>query len=360
VKKEEKIIWTFIKMVTDCLVKVAMIYHCEKCDFECSVKRDWTRHLSTNKHNEDKNNNEKKAVLYQCKKCSFECSRKFNFDKHLLTRKHKNTPSTPSGVEKNSINVKKFECVCGKEYKHKQNLYVHKNKCTALKEQPEITTNMFMELLKQNSEFQKIIVEQNQEFQKILLEQNNKMIELASHPQTINSNNNTINNNKFNLNVFLNETCKDALNINEFVNSLQISLTDTERVGTEGFVEGISRIFLNGLKQLDIYKRPIHCSDLKREIMHVKDNNIWMKEEEDTPKIVNAVKLIACKNIKSIPEWKKAYPECRDSDSKKSDQYLQILKESLGACDKEKDQESYLKVAKKIAKGTLIPKGICP
>jgi len=128
-------------------------------------------------------------------------------------------------------------------------------------------------------------------------------------------------------------------------------------VGTDGFVEGISRIFLNGLKQLDVCKRPIHCSDLKRETMHVKDNNIWIKEEEDTPKIVNAVKLIACKNVKSIPEWKKAYPECRDSESKKSDQYLQILQQSLGACDKEKDQESYLKVAKKIAKATTIPRG---
>jgi len=335
-------------MVTNSLEKVVLNYTCEKCDFECSKKSDWMRHLSTAKHLKVA----EVLTVYACNLCNYKSVRKCDYDKHLLTRKHKKVQNTNNVTEKTLSNleaVKTFECVCGKEYNHKQNLYVHKKKCTALKEEPGITTQMFMELLKQN-----------QEFQKMLLEQNNKIMELSNHPQNINSNNNTINNNKFNLNVFLNETCKDALNINEFVNSLQISLTDMERVGADGFVEGISRIFLNGLKQLDIYKRPIHCSDLKREIMHVKDNNIWMKEEEDTPKIVNAVKLIACKNIKSIPEWKKAYPECRDSDSKKSDQYLQILKESLGACDKEKDQESYLKVAKKIAKGTLIPKGICP
>jgi len=354
-------------MFTNCLEKVATFTQCEKCRFVCSSKKDWNRHILTRKHILNISNIAKKP---HCNFCDYSCSKKSDYTKHILTQKHirnikvaENTQNVVCLEDTRNKNIQDisnksatklaenthiicYECACGKQYKCKQSLYVHKKKCTVLKEDK---TDLVLELLKQN-----------QEFQKLLLEQNNKMMELATNHQAINNtinSNNTINQ-KFNLNVFLNETCKDALNINEFVNSLQISLTDTERVGTEGFVEGISRIFLNGLKQLDVCKRPIHCSDLKRETMHVKDNNIWIKEEEDTPKIVNAVKLIACKNVKSIPEWKKAYPECRDSESKKSDQYLQILQHSLGACDKEKDQESYLKVAKKIAKGTVIPRSI--
>jgi len=336
-------------MVTNSLEKIVSKYECKKCDFKCSHNCDWLRHLSTIKHVT------KNEIIpnYECIFCQYKTTRRVDYDKHLLTSKHKKTinfaektiivTEKTKNIENNKVK-KIYDCICGKEYKHKQNLYVHKKKCIVLNENK---TDLVLELLKQN-----------QEFQKMLLEQNNKMIELSSNCQVINNTTNNTMNNKFNLNVFLNETCKDALNINDFVNSLQISLSDTERVGTDGFVEGISRIFLNGLKQLDVCKRPIHCSDLKRETMHVKDNNIWIKEEEDTPKIVNAVKLIACKNVKSIPEWKNAYPECRDSESKKSDQYLQILQQSLGACDKEKDQESYLKVAKKIAKATIIPRGI--
>ena len=197
------------------------------------------------------------------------------------------------------------------------------------------------------------------------MEQNKQIIELSmktmtlatannSSQQHINSHN-TINN-RFNLNVFLNEKCKDALNISDFINSLQISMNDVEQVGACGFVEGISKIFVNGLKQLDVYKRPIHCSDMKRETMHVKENNVWEKEDEDKTKIIEAIKTIADKNIKTIPEWKQENPDCRDSASKKSDQYLQIVGQALGACDKTKDKENYHKIIKKVAKEVVIDK----
>jgi hypothetical protein len=169
--------------------------------------------------------------------------------------------------------------------------------------------------------------------------------------------NNTINNNqRFNLNFFLNEKCKDALNISEFIDSLKITLTDLEHVGEVGFVNGISQILVNGLKELDVCKRPIHCSDSKREVMHVKENNVWEKEDETKPKIIQAIRKIADKNIKTIPEWKQENPDCRDSQSKKSDQYLQIVAEATGGHNKETDQDKYEKIIKRIAKETMIDK----
>jgi len=205
------------------------------------------------------------------------------------------------------------------------------------------------------------ILKQNQEFQKMLVEQNRQIMELSKQQTIIHNNNmncnNTINN-RFNMNVFLNEKCKDALNISDFVNSLQITFTDLERVGASGFVEGISKILIQGLKELDVCKRPIHCSDLKREIMHVKENNVWEKEDETRPKLIEAIKNIADKNIKTIPEWKQENPDCRDSASKKSDQYLQIMGQSLGACDKTKDNENYQKIIKKVAKEVVIDKTV--
>jgi hypothetical protein len=207
------------------------------------------------------------------------------------------------------------------------------------------TQQIFMELMKQNHEFQKL-----------MLEQNKQMVEMFTQKMVIQNNthyNNNIvnNNNKFNLNVFLNETCKDALNITDFVNSLQITFSDLENVGNVGFVEGISQIFVKGLKELDVCKRPIHCSDIKRETMHVKEDNVWGNER---PVLIEAIKKIADKNIKTIPMWKQENPECRNSESKKSDQYLKIMGESLGACDKEKDLMNYNKIIKRVAKEVTI------
>ena len=341
--------------------KVSLKYECKICRFKCSHNSDWLRHLSTSKHKKT----EEVVKFYECNICDYKSIRRSDYDKHLQTCKHKKTINNEVKTNSDVKGVKRFECVCGKEYNHKQSLYTHKKVCPQLylKEETGITTHMFMELLKQKEDKSDLVLEllkQNQEFQKMLFEQNTKMMELAmNNPQTINNSNNTTTNNKFNLTFFLDNQCNDAMNLSDFLDTLHITVADTERVGAEGFIEGITKIFLNGLNQLDIYKRPIHCTDLKRETMYVRENNTWTKEEKDSPTIVNAVKEIACKNVKSIPEWKKANPESRDSSSKKSDQYLKILKESLGTCDKAKDLESYLRVATKIAKGTTIPKGIC-
>jgi hypothetical protein len=200
------------------------------------------------------------------------------------------------------------------------------------------------------------IVKQNQEFKELIMEQNKIIVDLSSKVST--NINNVINshNKTFNLQVFLNEKCKDALNITDFVNSLKLTLEDLENVGDKGFVNGITRIFVNGLKKLDVYKRPIHCSDLKRETMYLKNENVWEKDNENKENMKKVIKQIANKNINKIYEWKDKYPDCRFSDSKKNDQYSRIIIESMGASTIEEDQVLYEKIIKNIAKETTIDK----
>jgi len=196
------------------------------------------------------------------------------------------------------------------------------------------------------------IISQNQEFKQLLIEQNNKLMDLAAKANT------TINNttNNFNLQMFLNVQCKDALNIMDFVNSLQLQIKDLEDMGKLGYVDGISKIFLNGLKDLDIKSRPIHCSDLKRETIYIKDQDTWEKENDEKNKLKLAIKMIASKNIKQIPLWQKENPDCFDSSSKKNDQYLRIVSNAMNGSTIEETQKNYDKIISKVAKEVVIQK----
>ena len=195
---------------------------------------------------------------------------------------------------------------------------------------------------------------------KHMMEQNKNMLELAKNSGNHNShnttNNNNNNNNSFNLNVFLNETCKDAMNIMEFVDQLQVGIKDLEDTGRLGYVNGVAKIFLNGLNGLDISKRPIHCSDLKRETIYIKDKDIWEKENYERNKLKLAIKMIASKNIKQIPLWQKENPEYKDSSSKKNDQYLQIVSNAMNGSTIEETQNNYDKIISKLAKEVVIQK----
>jgi hypothetical protein len=283
---------------------------------------------------------------FVCEKCAFVCCKKREWVRHILTQKHKNTYFTdPVSIESAPyhICIKTYKCFCGRKYKHKQSLFTHKKTCQIaiimLKDKKKddlISSDLVLQLVKQNNEIQLSMLD-------VIKNGTNNII----------TNNNTINQ-KFNLNFFLNEKCKDALNMSEFIDSLKVTLTDVENVGQMGFVNGISRILVNGLKELDVYKRPIHCSDVKRETMHVKENNVWEKGEETKPQLIQAIKKIADKNIKTIPDWKEENPDCRNGESKKSDQYLQIVGEATGGHTKETDCEKYEKIIKKIAKETTI------
>lgn len=293
--------------------------------------------------------NRKKTPVFSCEKCTFICSKKNDYIRHLLTLKHQREDKMDDvGLQKNRKKLpEKFICSCGKIYLYRQGLWKHHKNCKMVKDEDIDPTQPISNEIILN------ILQQNQELQHILLEQNKTIMEMSKN----NNNNqiNTIHNNShnktFNLQLFLNETCKDAMNLMDFVDSLQIQLSDLENVGKLGYVNGISNIIIKSLKALDITKRPVHCSDHKREVMYVKNQNEWSKEGPDNQNLKKAIKRIAHKNICMIPEWKAIYPDCVFSESKKSDLYNHIMYESM---DNNEDNEN--KIIKKIAKEVVIEK----
>jgi len=263
--------------------------------------------------------------------------------------------------EDNSCN----ECVCGKKYIGRSGLWHHKKICSFFKTSepsqqtdPIKNTNKFdqtmldafMTLMKQNQEFKELIIEQNKqthEFQKQLLD--------VSKEGKIINNNNTTNNNSFNLHVYLNETCKDAVNMLDFVNSLHLELSDLEETGKLGYSGGMSRIFINGLKDMEVHKRPIHCSDLKREILYIKEDNVWEKDNENRDGIKNALRMIEQKNIQQIPLWIKAHPNCVISSNRENTPYLKMVMQSTGGQNPE-ETANMAKIITSIAKAVVINK----
>jgi hypothetical protein len=287
----------------------------------------------------------KVPTKFNCDKCDYKTSRKSQFERHLTTPKHTNetneTPKVPNG----------FKCYCGNDYNSRTTLWRHMKKELCGEKntfkndtEPKIT-EMFMEMCKQNKEFKELLVEQNKQ-----------IIEMSSKPTTNNSHNN--NNNSFNLQFFLNETCKDALNISDFVSQLQVGIKDLEETGRLGYAEGISKIFINGLKQLDVNQRPVHCSDVKRETMYIKDENIWEKEDVKHLKLTNAIRDVAHKNIQQIQVWTDKHPEHKDLSSKYNDKYMKLVSEAMPGSTREESDKNYKKIATNIMKQSLIEKFI--
>ena len=296
----------------------------------------------------------KNAEKYSCKLCNFICSKKSNYDTHLLRPKHKNRTFLNNLEQKNAENAENtimFNCkYCEKPYGARNSLWYHEKKCAHNHENDCKSTiindpsdkELIMMLIKENSEFKDM------------------MIELCKNGTNIINNNNAMNNSNnktFNLQLFLNETCKDAMNIMDFVDSLKLQLCDLERIGEVGFVTGISDIIIKNLKALDISKRPIHCADTKREVMYVKDNNIWEKEQEGNKKLKKAIKHIAKKNSMNINLFKDKYPDCINSHSRKSDQFNKIYIEAYGGSGNE-DVDNENKIIKNIAKVVFIDKSL--
>jgi hypothetical protein len=288
----------------------------------------------------------KNIKQFECEKCDFICFKKGDWNRHILRPKHINLTTSDTLVTE-----KTYNCKCGREYKSRNGLWSHKKKCQT-KEEP-------INVIQDQTELVQYLMKENSEFKQLMIEQNNKMFELAKNSGH-NNNNNTINSNNktFNLQVFLNETCKNAININEFIEQLQVSITDLEETGKLGFTEGISKIFINGLKQIDIPDRPLHCSDLKRETIYIKNNNEWTKDSDENLLLVNAIKRVSNKNMKQITEWQKVNPEYKDSSSKINDKYLKIVSESMSGSSKDECDKNYKKIIKNIAKETVIDKTI--
>jgi hypothetical protein len=297
----------------------------------------------------------KNANNYFCEICDFNCCKKSNFEKHLLTLKHKNTDKILTNTDAKNAEIKNsFICDCGKEYKHRQSLFTHKKKCNA-EENNEMSLysnnkdQLILYLIKQNSE----LIKEQSNIKQLMVEQQNIVLEIAKNG-THNTTNTNSHNKAFNLNFFLNETCKDAMNITDFVDSIKLQLSDLECVGELGYVEGISNIIIKNLKGLDVTQRPVHCTDKKRETMYIKDEDKWEKDEEKK-KLHKVVRKVTCKNQNLIPKFKETHPDCNTYHSKFSDQYNKIIIESMGGSgDNEYEKEE--KIIKNISKQVFIEK----
>jgi len=310
---------------------------------------------------------QKNAEIFFCKICNFKCCKKSDWDRHILRPKHiknendnKNDTNDNKKTPYDSSSV--YKCHCGNIYKHRSGLSRHKTSENCKKNanyehyytdegEFKALTNLILEVVKQNKE----LVTLNSEAQKHNQELTNKLVEMSG---TTNNNtliNNNSNNKTFNLNVFLNETCKDAMNINDFIDSLQLQLSDLEEVGKLGFVDGISNIIVKNLKALDVHKRPVHCADKKREVIYIKDEDKWEKENEQKIKIRKAIKRVAFKNEKLLPKFKELHPGCNYSDSKYSDHYSKLVIEAMGGMG-DNESEKQDKIIRNIAKEVVINK----
>ncbi|MCX6743009.1 MAG: hypothetical protein NT116_02115 [Candidatus Parcubacteria bacterium] len=291
--------------------------------------------------------NAENAKKYFCENCDFKCCKLCDWNRHLATLKHINaTKCYQNAIDFTPKNASsKINCpICDKQFSHTSSMFRHKKKCVETSQKKSemnnvsslITPELIIELVKNNTGLQQTI---------------HTLVSNGitnTHSNNIHTNSH---NNSFNLQFFLNETCKNAMNIMDFANSIQVQLTDLEKVGELGYVEGISKIIIDNLKLLDVTERPVHCSDFKRDVVYVKDADKWQKENEDKPKIKKLINSVTDKNISLISEWKHTNSECTNINSNKSTKVNKMIMEIMDT-DKEKRE----KIMKKIAKEIVIEK----
>jgi len=297
----------------------------------------------------------KVAKDYYCEICDYKCNKKYNWEKHLTTRKHLvetsgNHLETKNGKE---WQKEKYQCEnCNKIYQNRSGLWKHNKTCVSNEDKQNDNINdkeLMMMILKQNAD---IVKNQQTDLKEFIVELVKSGITNHSH-----NNNHTNSHNKtFNLNFFLNETCKNAMNIEDFVEQIVLNLNDLEETGRLGFAEGVSKMILSRLNKLDVTERPIHCSDLKRETLYIKDKNKWEKEEETKPKLTKAVKEIAGKNMKQIFDWQKKHPDYNDPTSRTSDKYMNMVMNSMSGGTEQETQDNYEKIVSNITKEATIDK----
>jgi sulfopyruvate decarboxylase TPP-binding subunit len=282
---------------------------------------------------------------FVCEICDYKCSRKFCLQQHQTTAKHINAIKSYENA------TSKYACKnCDKYFQHHSSLYRHQKICNSFQ---TINQDVIIELLKQNQDFKMLIVEQNNKLE----QHNTKLLNLLENNVAVSNTINNINSNNktFNLQLFLLENCKDAMNLSEFLESIKIQLADVEAVGELGYINGISKLIIQNLKSLDVTKRPIHCTDEKREIIYIKEAGVWTKDE-DCSKLRRLIKTVSNRNFKHTRLYKEKYPDCITSESKYSDTYNKIVIEATGGGSKCNDYESENKIMKKIAKAITIDK----
>jgi hypothetical protein len=340
------------------LKKAPESFICDKCDFTCSKESGWIRHISTSKHKKRAKVIFTPDIIHSvltCDECDFQCCKESDWKRHIMTNKHKKRQEMK--IPEMKEDVCDFACDnCNNIYNSNSSLLCHRQKCVNQDkklEEPSLAS-MFLEMMKQNEEFKQLLIEQNKQNQEL----QKQVVEIASNQSTtnnINYNNNNTTNNKFNLTLFLNETCKDAMNIQEFIDYVTVQHSDFENFGKMGYVEALTRIFLRNLMELEVHRRPIHCSDLKREVLYVKDNDVWVSDIS-REKLIRTIKYIANKNVKQIPGWMDKNPDSKNTQTKLHDKYMRMLCFSMGAKTEEEDQEYYKKIIRNVAKEVCIDK----
>ena len=335
----------------------AVGFECPTCNYFTCDKKKFTTHILNACGNEEINGNECLSKKYNCLVCDYFTDRKSNLDNHFKSLRHHKEIN--GNLLKQNLSSDHNCENCGKVYKTNAGLWKHKKSCNDEKycktvntyqsiAQPgtQITRELVMELIKDNKEMKQII-----------LEQHNTINNLVKNGiNNINTNTNCMNNNKtFNLQFFLNETCKDAMNITDFVESIKIQLCDLEKLGEVGYIEGLSNIITSNLKVMDVTERPVHCTDKKRETIYIKDDNKWEKEDDNKTRLRKAIKKIASKNYKLLPEYREKYPGCQYAESKHGDKYNKMMIEIYGG-EGNNDIEKENKIIHNISKNIVINK----
>jgi hypothetical protein len=306
---------------------------------------------------------QKNANIFRCETCDFVTGNKFNYLKHLDTRKHKTLTKTDTNLAKDA--TPNFVCLCGKSYKHRQSLYAHKKIClkmdvaigeTAL-EHSNVNENVNSIINNENNDFKDLVCKmmtENNEIKAMLIKENQELRSQIKEliPKVGNNTitNNNINN-KFNIQIFLNEQCKDAINIKDFIESIKISLQQLEQIQNKGLVDGLATAILENIGRLSLYERPIHCTDIKRETLYIKHDDIWEKDETKQ-NIKKAIKELSHKPYSTLKEWLDNNPNYMD-DENKQNYFIQTTR-SLG----QKCESIDTKVIKKICINTYIKDGM--
>ncbi len=298
---------------------------------------------------------EKPDPKYICTHCDFKCSHKNDWNKHINRPKHlRNILGQSEKIKKEYI------CKCLKHFQTAAGFCKHKKKCNFLASlKNNLISTDILDLEKTAS--QEVDKDKDKDIIAYLMQQNTMILELLKsgtnnvyNNNYYNNENNNNNNKTFNMQFFLNETCKNAMNISDFVNSIEPTLEDLENVGRVGYVKGISDIIINNLNKIEATDRPFHCSDLKREILYVKNENVWSRETEDKPILLKAIKDIAFKNMQNINQWKEMHPGCTQADSKKNDLFLNIVSNSMCGLTKEESNKNFSKIISNLSKKVTI------
>ena len=341
--------------------KMSQKYYCEICDYKTAKKTDFERHCSTRKHLHGANGNilETHSITSKTSK-----NAQLNHSEGRIFSKPKNEVKTHKKNEKNEKKTKKHQCLCCKKsYNSRSGLWKHQQVCfmsVPPGDEDDETTNIVVELLKDNNDFKHLILEQTQQIRQI--QEDNQQLQsqllIAMNDGRMGNTTHITNHNnqKFNLNFFLNEQCKDAMNIEDFIDSLDLEPCDIAETGRLGYVEGISRIFINKLNELDMYSRPLHCTDLKRETLYIKEDNKWEKDNEQKEKLKSIVTQIAEKNYQQLPLWQSENPSHIVTDTPECELFMDIACNSLGGGSSEESNRFNQRIMRNVLKEITLSK----